>query len=177
MRAALAALEPPIRRHPLPQREGRPKALNALGTFARYPALAHAFNSFNGHVLFATTLTLRHREMVVLRVAASRAAPYEWAQHAVLGADVGLTQEQIDAIADDPDAHDWADGERVLLRAVDELLADARISDSTWADLVTRFDAEQLMDLVFTVGAYETLAMAFNSFGVELDPDLEPYRR
>ena len=28
------------------------------------------------------------------------------------------------------------------------------------------------MDLVFTVGAYEILAMAFRSFGVELDEDL-----
>jgi len=28
------------------------------------------------------------------------------------------------------------------------------------------------MDLVFTVGAYDLLAMAFRSFGVELDGDL-----
>ena len=28
------------------------------------------------------------------------------------------------------------------------------------------------MDLVFTVGAYDLLAMAFRSFGVELDDDL-----
>ena len=28
------------------------------------------------------------------------------------------------------------------------------------------------MDLVFTVGAYDALAMAFRSFGVELDDDL-----
>ena len=28
------------------------------------------------------------------------------------------------------------------------------------------------MDLVFTVGAYDTLAMALRSFGVELDDDL-----
>ena len=28
------------------------------------------------------------------------------------------------------------------------------------------------MDVVFTVGAYEILAMAFKSFGVELDADL-----
>ena len=33
-------------------------------------------------------------------------------------------------------------------------------------------DEQQLMDLVFTVGAYETIAMAFRSFGIELDEDL-----
>ena len=33
------------------------------------------------------------------------------------------------------------------------------------------------MDLVFTVGAYETLALAMRSFGMQLDDDLDPYRR
>jgi hypothetical protein len=28
------------------------------------------------------------------------------------------------------------------------------------------------MDLVFTIGTYALLAMAFNAFGVELDPGL-----
>jgi hypothetical protein len=29
------------------------------------------------------------------------------------------------------------------------------------------------MDIVFTVGAYEILALAFRSFGIELDDDLQ----
>jgi 4-carboxymuconolactone decarboxylase len=33
-------------------------------------------------------------------------------------------------------------------------------------------DDQQLMDLVFTVGAYDMLAMAFRSFGIQLDADL-----
>jgi hypothetical protein len=35
--------------------------------------------------------------------------------------------------------------------------------------LAGELDDQQLMDVVFTVGAYEVLAMAFRSFGVELD--------
>jgi hypothetical protein len=59
-----------------------------------------------------------------------------------------------------------------MVRAVDELLADAKIRDTTWATLAEELDVHQLMDLVFTVGAYDALAMAFRSFGVELDEDL-----
>ena len=33
-------------------------------------------------------------------------------------------------------------------------------------------DDQQLMDVIFTVGAYETLAMAMNSVGLERDADL-----
>jgi hypothetical protein len=69
----MAALVPESTRHPLPVQGGdRPKGLNALGTLAQYPVLTHAFNAFNGHILFGTTLSLRHRELIVLRVAALR---------------------------------------------------------------------------------------------------------
>ena len=63
--------------------------------------------------------------------------------------------------------------EAALVRAVDELLADAEIADGTWAALAAELDDQQLMDVVFTVGAYDLLAMALQSFGVELDADLQ----
>ncbi len=173
MRGALAALRPPEPRHPVPERRGdRPKALNALGTLARYPALTQAFNTFNGHALYATTLSPRQRELLVLRVAALRRCEYEWAQHAVLAADVGLTAEEIDRISRGPAEPGWSKLESAMLSAVDELLEQAMVSDSTWAILAAELDERQLMDLVFTVGAYEVLAMAFQSFGVDLDDDL-----
>jgi len=172
MREALAALRPPDARLPAPRTEGRPKALNALGTFARYPALARAFHTFNGHVLFATSLSERQRELVVLRVAAMRGSEYEWRQHAVLAGDVGIGAGEVEAVAEGPGAPGWSPPERALLRAVDELVGDAVVSDATWDELAGFLDTHQLMDLVFTVGAYDLLAMAFRSFGVELDADL-----
>ena len=59
-----------------------------------------------------------------------------------------------------------------MLRAVDELVRDAMVSDATWEVLAGELDVEQLMDLVFTVGAYDALAMAFRSFAIPLDDDL-----
>jgi alkylhydroperoxidase family enzyme len=174
MRAAMAALQPPAPRHPFPPRDpSRPKGLNALGMLAHHPALTQAFNTFNGHLLFATTLDPRQRELLVLRVAAVRRSDYEWAQHAVLAGDAGLTPAEVAAVAEGPDAPGLDPADRLLVRAVDELLTEAEIGDETWAALAGRLDEQQLMDLVFTVGAYETLAMAFRSFGVEIDDDLK----
>ena len=65
--------------------------------------------------------------------------------------------------------------ERALLAAADELVADARIGDETYAALSAELDTQQLMDVVFTVGAYEVFAMALRTFDVELDDDLKPY--
>ena len=178
MRDALAALRVENPRHPFPPRdESRPKGLNVLGTFANHPELARAYHSFNGHVLFGTTLTVRDREILVLRVAAVRQAEYEWAQHVVLADDAGITADEIERIAEGPGADDWSPFDAALLAAVDELLAEARITDATWATLAAELDVQQLMDVVFTVGAYDLLAMAFRSFGVELDDDLRGWKR
>ena len=173
MRGALAALRPPNPRLPLPSRDAnRPKGLNALGTLAHHPELTTAFHTFNGHVLFGSTLTMRQRELLVLRVATLRRAEYEWAQHVVLAGDAGISAVEVGRIVEGADADGWTPLEAALLRAVDELLADAEVGDATWATLAEHLDTEQLMDLVFTVGAYEIVAMAFKSFGVELDADL-----
>ena len=173
MRDALAALTPPDQRHPFPPRDGdRPKGLNVLGTLARHPALTRAYHTFNGHVQFATTLSTRQRELIILRVAALRNCEYEWAQHVVLGGDVGLTPEEIERIGAGPDAPGWAPLDRALLAAVGELIADADLSEPTWQALAEELDVQQLLDLVFTVGAYDVLAMMLRSFRIPLDEDL-----
>jgi AhpD family alkylhydroperoxidase len=169
---AVAALRPPAPRHPFPPRDGRPKGLNALGTFAHHPALAQAFHTFNGHILFATTLTPRWRELLVLRVAHRRQCGYEWSQHLLLAADAGVTGEELERVTAGPDAPGWAPVEAALVRAADELLDTAEVADATWEALAGELDTQQLMDVVFTVGAYDLVAMAFLTFGVVADADL-----
>lgn len=178
MRDALAALHPAEPRHPFPPRDpGRPKGLHLLGTLARHPQATTAFHALAGHALFGTTLSLRQRELLILRVAAVRGSAYEWAQHLVLAADVGLSEDEVAAVAEGPGAAGWSTLEAALLAAVDELLADARIGDATWAALGVELDEQQQMDVVFTVGTYDLLAMAIGTFGVQLDDDLREWKR
>ena len=170
MRAALAPLTPPEPRAP-----GHPKGLNLLGTFAHHPALTQAYHTFVAHLLFASTLSDRQRELVILRVAGIRAADYEFAQHVVLALDVGLSREEIAALRGAVDAGGWTPSEVALLTAVDELVATAQLSDDTWATLRGELTDQQLLDLVFTVGAYDLLAMVLHAFKVQIDDDLTPW--
>jgi AhpD family alkylhydroperoxidase len=175
MQAALAALRPADPRHafPTPDPDGppRPKGLNLLGTFAHHPELTRAFHTLAGHALFGTTLSERQRELLILRVAAVRGCDYEWAQHLVLAADAGISPEEVAAVR----AGVGCVGlDQHLITAVDELLRDAEVSDATWSALGAELDTRQLMDVVFTVGTYDALAMALKSFGVRLDADLRP---
>ena len=172
VRAGLAALRPAGATQELRRSKGGPKGLNVLGTLAQHPALMQAYHTFNGHILYTNTLDARQRELLVLRVAARRGAEYEWRQHVVIARDLGFTDADIECIAEGPHADGWSAIDAAMLRAVDELVADAQITDDTWAVLAGELDRHQLMDLVFTVGAYDLLAMAFKSFGVEIDADL-----
>jgi AhpD family alkylhydroperoxidase len=154
---------------------GGPSGANLLGTLARSPALTKPFLTFNGHILYGTSLSARQRELVVLRVARLRRCDYEWAQHVVLAAAAGLEPEEITRIIEGPTAPGWGELDRALLTVVDELLADATVSSETWSVLAGEFDTQQLMDLIFTVGTYEMVAFALRSFEVEPEPDLKPY--
>ncbi len=139
---------------------------NALSTFAHHPALAKAFLRFNVHLLMTSTLPARLRELAILRVAHLRGSEYEWTHHVDLAKKEGITDEEIAAVQRGEAA---APIEAALLQGVDELNDKSELSDRTWAALGERLDDQQRMDFVFTVGCYTTLAMAFNTFGVQLE--------
>ena len=174
--AAMEPMRPPAgsaydkRKADRKQQVRRPN--NALSVMAHYPDLAKAFLEFNRHLLYFNALPGRAVELVVLRVAWRRRSEYEWVQHSAAALEVGLTDEEIDRTAVDS-IDGWAPEDALLLRAVDELHHNHDWSDATWNELAEVFDTRQIMDLVFTVGAYDTLAVAFNCFDLPIDPELE----
>ncbi len=175
MRAALAAMDPPVRRHPPLQTEGRPKGLNVLGALAHHPELAHAFFTFNGHLLAATSLTPRRRELLILRTAVIRQSEYEWAQHVVIAGDVGISRTELAQIAWGPDSALWSKEDAAILRVADDLITDGTISDSTWTALTGFLSTQEILDAIFTIGAYETLGWMLRSLGIELDEDVRTH--
>ncbi len=150
------------------------RGLNVLGVMARHPPLAKAFMTFNAHVSGASTLSVRERELMILRISWLRQSEYEYMQHVILGLRAGLTEAEIDRVQLGPDALGWDANDADLVRAVDELKENARIEAPTWARLAQRYSIPQLMDLVFVVGCYEILAMAINSFDTQQDPGVAP---
>jgi 4-carboxymuconolactone decarboxylase len=150
---------------------------NVLGTLMHHPALAGPFLAYNNVLLRTPVLDPRLRELMVLRVAWRTRARYEWAQHVRLAPRAGITPDEIDAVTlaantDGADANTWTPLEADLLAATDQLIDGYRIDDDTWGRLAKQLDEAQLVELVFVVGTYTGLAMAFNSFGLQLDPEL-----
>jgi 4-carboxymuconolactone decarboxylase len=145
---------------------------NAVGALLRHPALAGPFLAYNRVLLRTPALDPRHRELMILRVAHRAGCDYEWAQHVRIATGVGVTEAEIAAVANGGDETGWAPLEADLLRATDELIDDHVVTDATWTRLAEHLDDRRLVELVFVVGTYTALAMAFNSFGLQLDDDL-----
>jgi alkylhydroperoxidase family enzyme len=167
MKTATAPLTPDTPRPP-----GQPRGLNILGTFAHHPDLATAFWVFNGHVLNRSCLTNRQLELAVLRVALLCDSPYEWKQHVFAARACGISDEEIEAIRSSSETFEWSDADGALLAAVDELIERTSVSDETWARLSACMTTQEILDLIFTVGAYVTIAMMLGVAGTPLDADL-----
>jgi 4-carboxymuconolactone decarboxylase len=157
VRRALAVLVPADRRNP----NG---AGTALSTLVHHPALTRAFLTFSVHLLFGSTLPPRIRELAILRVAHRSGCEYEWSHHLAMGKEAGLGDDDI-AAAQRGEAADEFD--QAVITATDELDHEYCLSDATWAALGEQLDERQRMDLVFTIGGYGLMAMAYNTFGVK----------
>jgi 4-carboxymuconolactone decarboxylase len=143
-------------------------------TMVRHPKLYRHWSRFSGYLLRRSALDPREREIVILRTAYRCASAYEWGQHARIGRSEGLTDDEIRRIAAGPDAGGWSEHESALLRAVDELHEQSRLSDATWSQLAQRFDEEQLIETIMLSGSYRALAGALNSIGVQPERPLAP---
>lgn len=151
------------------------EVLNIFATLAHHPKLLKRWLVFGNHVMLRNSLPPRERELVILRTGWRCRSEYEFGQHAAIGRDAGLTDDEIVAVTRGPDDPTWSDTDALLLRAVDELVDDHRLSDATWDALARHHDVEQLLDLIFTVGQYVLVSMALNSLGVQREPGVEGF--
>jgi alkylhydroperoxidase family enzyme len=170
---------PPLRPDELTddQREliggGAAPPLNIFLTLARAPGLLRRWLPFGGKLLAGGKLTPRDRELIILRTAFRCRAHYEWAQHVAIAGTAGVTTDEIRRVARGPAADGWNNADATLLRSVDELLDDHRISDAMWSALAARYSTEQLIEIPMLAGHYAMLAGMLNSLGVQPErPDL-----
>ena len=145
--------------------------MNIFTTLVRHPRLFRHWAPFGGSLLLAGSLPGRDRELLILRTAWNKGCEYEWAHHVAMARDAGLGDE-IDRVAEGPGAAGWAPFEATLLQAVDELHADAVISEATWQRLAERYDERQLIEVPMLIGHYTLLAFTLNSLGVRREDGL-----
>ena len=152
------------------------RAANVFVTFVRNPPADRLRGPVNQHILNATTLSARQRELLLMRIGVLCRSEYEWAAHSRSGRRAGMTDADVARIVAGPESGGGDPLEAALLRATDELYRDDLVSADTWAALAQALDTKQLLDMLIAVGGYRATSMAINSAGVQLDANMADFR-
>jgi alkylhydroperoxidase family enzyme/mannose-6-phosphate isomerase-like protein (cupin superfamily) len=150
---------------------------NAVATYVHHPVMAERVLPYEQYIANQSTLPPRHRILLALRTAWLTRSAYLWAHGAGAAQRAGFTNDEVRRIAQGPDTAGWDPFEAVVLRTADELHVDSFISDATWRALSARYDTNQLVDTIDSVGAWTLHAGVVNSVGVEIEagvPDRLP---
>jgi alkylhydroperoxidase family enzyme len=139
-----------------------------LGIMLRHPQLYERTIDMGIQLGLRGALSAHDRELVVLRIGWLCLAPFEWGEHVKKAKALGFTSEDIERITIGSSAPGWGELDGAILRAVEELRADAMISDATWAILASHYNDKQLIELPILVGQYQMIAYSQNSLRIRL---------
>lgn len=134
---------------------------------ARNPRVLQRFMA--GALLDRGSISLRSRELMILRTCARCGAEYEWGVHvAVFGAKAQWTPEQLRASVHGG-AGDlcWDLEDRLVLRLADQLHDTNQVDDQLWEQLAAHFAPEQLVELIMLAGKYHAVSYLVNAIGIE----------
>ena len=145
------------------------KPLVLFRTLAGNPRILRKIRSSN--LLDRGSLDRRDRELAILRTCARCGSEYEWGVHtAIFARRFGLAHTEIVGTVhtDWRDAR-WSERDRSVIRLVDELHEESRISDELWSELRAHWEDEQLIELIVLIGFYHTISFVTNGLRIELE--------
>ena len=158
---------PEIRAMLDPSDSGRPIGA-VFRTYAQHPQAYPWRQMLSDYIRGRTTLTNRTKEMLILRMAFLCQSVYQWSTHERGARRLGMNDQEILGLVEGPDAAVWEPFDSAVVRTADELHRDSLISDATWSTLGRHYNTQQRLDMVITAVGYRLVAMALNSFGVQM---------
>ncbi|MFC0681530.1 carboxymuconolactone decarboxylase family protein [Lysobacter korlensis] len=130
------------------------------------PPLGEALQSVGAAVRYRTTLTPRVREAAILLVAAAWDSAFERMAHESVGRSVGLTEEELSALAGGSVPATIDEQELPFLEVTQALLR-GDLTDEEWEHAVARICEAAVFELSTLVGYYATLALQLRVFRVD----------
>ncbi len=146
-----------------------------FAVLARDPRLLRAYRQGSVAYLDPSHLSIRQREVFLLRVTGRCRNAFEWCLRVHYFADeAGVDENQLRAsVFGSADDACWEPGDRVLIRLADELHDTVSISDALWAEARDAFSEEAMLQLILLAGHYRTNAYVSAGLQVPVDPRIK----
>lgn len=140
--------------------------LKLFRTVARNPRVLQRLMA--GGLLDRGSISLRQRELMILRTTARCGAEYEWGVHvAAFASKAGISEPEWRATADGSDPGSWSAHDRLVLKLADALYDAHDVDDALWDALRAAFDDAQLVELVMLAGQYHGVSFLINALRIE----------
>lgn len=129
-----------------------------------YQMLLHSPPVAEGWLAYLTAIRQRSslapglRELVIMRVAILNRAPYEAEQHAPIALKEGVTQAQLDDLAQWDGSDRFTPQQRAVLELTDGMTRNVQVPPAAVAAVRAFLDDRELVELVATVGAYNMVS-------------------
>ena len=136
-------------------------------TLARNPRVLQRM--MDGALLDRGSISLRSRELMILRTCARCDAEYEWGVHvAAFGTKAQWTAAQVRSTVHGGAADEcWSVADRLVIRLADQLHDTNRVDDALWEELSGQFAADQLVELIVLAGLYHAVSFVINALGIQ----------
>jgi alkylhydroperoxidase family enzyme len=144
---------------------GRPP-LRLFRTVARNPRVLSRMIA--GGLLDRGSISIRLRELMILRTTARCGAEYEWGVHvAAYGGKAAWTASEIRATVRGH-VDDWsAPAERAVVALADALHEGGDIDDALWSTLRCHYEEAQLIELIMLAGLYRAVSYLAKGLRIE----------
>lgn len=117
------------------------------------------------------------REIAIIRTGVLKGSVYEVHQHERIGRLLGMSDDLLTAIHAGPDAAVFTPLQRQVMALTDDIVANSRASDRTFAPLASQLSHAQMIELVICIGFYTMVSNFLSSLDIEVEaadrqPDL-----
>ncbi len=117
------------------------------------------------------SISLRQRELMILRTTARCGAEYERGVHvAAYGAGVGWQPAEPAIVQGDAQTGAWPDEQALLVHLADALHKQYTVGDALWQSLAARFSDTQLIELITLAGLYHAVSYLANALRLAPEP-------
>jgi 4-carboxymuconolactone decarboxylase len=144
------------------------------GVLLHSPELAARVAHTGSYVRYQLDLPEALRETIILATAREIKSQYEFAAHARLARQAGLPEATVQAIAHGTAPQGLSGDEERLVRYVQELLRNHKISDATFNAVRDRFGLQKTLEITALVGHYLLVGQILAAFEVELPDGVKP---
>jgi 4-carboxymuconolactone decarboxylase len=140
-------------------RQGLRGPYNAL---LRSPDLADRSERVGEYIRYKNSYSEPLKELAIIITARHWTAQYEWYAHRKFAEQQGISAAICDAIAAGKRPSGMTAEQAAVYDFCIELLQKGQVSDPTYAAIHDRFGERGVVDLIYTVGHYSTVAMILN---------------